>query len=197
MQRLAAEWPAQRITLGDMIHAFGERGYGLLVILFAIPNLLPIYIPGLSPIFGVPLLIVCLQLALGWPEPRLPGILTRRSMRRADLEMIVAKATPWILRVERFIRPRPSLLTTRTAERLIGLYGVALAALVIVPLPFTNGPPSLACLIMAMGIMERDSITILAGALWGLVATVLALSIIGGFLWVLQAGLAWMLSLFG
>ena len=50
MLHLARDWPAERITLGEMIHAFGTRGYGLLIILFAIPNLIPIYIPGWSPI---------------------------------------------------------------------------------------------------------------------------------------------------
>jgi len=190
MLHLARDWRGERITLGEMIHAFGTRGYGLLIVLFAIPNLIPIYIPGWSPIFGVPLLIVCAQLAFGLPEPRLPGLLTRRSLRKADLLMIVETSGPWLRRIERFVRPRPSALTGRFGARLIGLNGVWLSALVIVPLPLTNGPTSLACAIMAFGLMEADTRSIVAGAAVGVGASFLALSIIGGVGWVLVQGLS-------
>ncbi|WP_137124833.1 exopolysaccharide biosynthesis protein [Roseomonas sp. HF4] len=181
---VARSWPEPRITMGELMQAFGMRSYGLLIVLFALPNLLPIYIPGLSPIFGAPLGIVCLQLALGYPTPRLPGFLTRRSMRRSDLEMIALKAQAWLRRIERFVKPRPSFLTRRRAERAIGAYGAFLAVIVIVPLPFTNGPPSLACAIMAIGMMEEDSLTILAGIVVGLFGAALGISIIGT-VWVL------------
>lgn len=184
MTELAAAWPKPRISLGEMIHAFGARGYGILMILFSLPNLLPIYIPGWSPIFGFPLAIVCLQLALGLPEPKLPRVLTDRSMRREDFALIVEKSSPWIRRIERYVRPRPSILTGWKAERLVGAYGVFLACLVIVPLPFTNGPPSLAVAIMAMGLLEEDSRAIVVGALVGVFATALAFAIIGGLFWV-------------
>lgn len=193
---IAREWPHERVSLGDLIAALGPRGYGVLIVLFALPNLLPIYIPGLSPIFGVPLMIICAQLAWGLTTPRLPGFLTRRSMKRADLRLIAERALPWLRRVERWVRPRPSFVTTRTGERIIGAYGVWLACIVIVPLPLTNGPPSLACLIMAIGVMEEDTVTILAGAAFGVFATFLGLSIIGSVGWMLMAGASWLLGLF-
>lgn len=192
---IARGWPTERLTLGELIEALGPRGYGVLIVLFALPNLLPVYIPGLSPIFGVPLMIICAQLALGLPTPRLPAFLTRRSMRRADLQLIAEKALPWLRRVERWVRPRPSVVTSRAGERLIGAYGVFLSTIVIVPLPFTNGPPSLACLIMAIGVMEEDSVTILAGAAVGVAATALGLSIIGSVGWMLVAGFNWLIGM--
>jgi hypothetical protein len=189
---IARSWPADRLTLGELMEALGQRGYGVLIVLFALPNLLPVYIPGLSPIFGFPLMIICAQLALGLPSPRLPGLLTRRSMRRSDLQLIAEKALPWLRRVERFVKPRPSVVTTRTGERLVGVWGVLLCCIVVVPLPLTNGPPSLACLIMAIGLMEEDTITILIGAAFGVFAAILGLSIIGSVSWVLVAGFAWL-----
>lgn len=186
---LAQDWPHDRITLGELIQALGPRGYGVLIVLFCLPNLLPVYIPGLSPIFGIPLALICAQLAAGWTTPRLPAFLMRRSIRRADLRTIAEKALPWLRRVERWVRPRPSVVTTRTGERLVGAYGLLLALLVVIPLPFTNGPPSLACLIMAIGVMEKDSATILGGAAWGVVAAALSLSIMGSFGWLLVQGL--------
>jgi hypothetical protein len=43
---------------------------------------------------------------------------------------------------------------------------------------------------MAFGLMEEDTLSILGGAVVGVGATILALSIIGGFGWVLAQGLA-------
>jgi hypothetical protein len=192
---VARAWPEQRITMGELIEAFGMRSYGLLIVLFALPNLLPIYIPGLSPIFGIPLGIICLQLALGYPSPRLPAFLTRRSMRRSDLEMIAEKAQRWLRLIERYVKPRPSFLTGRAAERAIGAYGALLALIVIVPLPFTNGPPSLACAIMAIGMMEEDSLTIIAGIVVGIGAAILGLSIFGAVWWMLLQALQWMFGI--
>jgi hypothetical protein len=189
LQRLASEWPAERISLGEMIHAFGMRGYGLLIVLFAIPNLIPIYIPGLSPIFGIPLALVCLQMAMGYPEPRLPKLLTARTMAIADLRRIVAGAVPRLQRIERWLHPRPSILTTRFGERLIGAYGIWLALLVTVPLPGTNLPTSLSCAIMAIGFLEGDSRVIIAGAAFGVFASALAVAIIAGTCWVALQGL--------
>lgn len=189
--RVARAWPQERITMGELMQAFGMRSYGLLIVLFALPNLLPVYIPGLSPIFGVPLGIVCLQLALGYPTPRLPAFLTNRSMRRSDLEMIALKAQRWLRWIERYVRPRPSVLTGRKAERAIGAYGALLALIVIVPLPLTNGPPSLACAIMAIGMMEEDSLTILVGIVVGLFGAALGISIIGTVWVLLVAAMQW------
>lgn len=194
LTEIARDWRAERITLGELIEALGPRGYGVLIVLFALPNLLPIYIPGLSPIFGIPLLIICAQLAYGLPAPRLPRFLTNRSMKRSDLRLIVARALPWLARVERYVRPRPSFVTSRAGERAVGAYGVWLAAIVIVPLPLTNGPPSLACLIMAIGLMEEDTLTILAGAAFGIFATFLGLSIIGTLAWLVVAAFSWLIG---
>lgn len=190
----ARNWPLPRITLGELIAAFGMRSYGLLIVLFAIPNLLPIYIPGLSPIFGIPLAIIALQLALGYPMPRLPGFLTRISLKREDLQNIAVSAQPWLRRIEFFLKPRSSALTRRGGERILGGYMFCLALLVIVPLPFTNGPPSLACAIMAIGLIEEDTLTIVAGIIVGIFGTLLALSIMGGFWWLLLAGWQFMMG---
>jgi hypothetical protein len=86
-------------------------------------------------------------------------------------------------------------VTSRLGERLIGAYGVWLSLIVIVPLPFTNGPPSLACLIMAIGLMEEDTLTILGGAAFGVLASFLGLSIIGTVFYALIAGFNWLFGL--
>ena len=189
MQDILRTWPTDRLTFGELIEALGQRGYGALIVLLALPNLLPFWVPFLSPLVGVPMFIVCAQLAFGRTTPRLPDMVARRSMRGVALLGMIQKASPWLRRVERFVKPRPSFLTTRTGERLVGAWCMVLAAIVVLPTPLTNGPPALACLVMALGMLEEDGVVILVGAAFGLLAAAFSLSVIGSLGWALFGGL--------
>lgn len=188
LDRLARDWPTDTLTLGDLAAALGQRGFGVLIVIFALPNLLPFYLPGLSTAAGLPMMLVAAQLAAGRARPALPGFVARQQLRRDTLRRITARAMPWLLRVERMVRPRPSALTSATGERLVGLWVMLLGLVVILPTPLTNGPPALACLIMAMGVMENDTATITAGAVLGLVAAALSLTLLVTLGWALLAG---------
>jgi hypothetical protein len=151
-------------------------------------------VPFLSPLVGVPMFIICAQLAFGRTAPRLPDMVARRSMRGAALLGMIQKASPWLHRMERFVKPRPSFLTTRTGERLVGAWCMVLAAIVVLPTPLTNGPPALACLVMAIGMMEEDGVVILAGAAFGVLAAAFSLSVLGSVGWALGGGFGWFLA---
>lgn len=194
MQEILRTWPADRLTFGELIEALGQRGYGALIVLLALPNLLPFWVPFLSPLVGVPMFIICAQLAFGRTTPRLPDVVARRSMRGAALLGMIQKASPWLRRVERFVKPRPSFLTSRAGERLVGAWCMVLAAIVVLPTPLTNGPPALACLVMALGMLEEDGVVILAGAAFGLLAAAFSLSIVGSLGWALFGGLDFILG---
>ena len=188
VQEILRTWPTDRLTFGELIESLGQRGYGALIVLLALPNLLPFWVPFLSPLVGVPMFIICAQLAFGRAAPRLPDMVGRRSMRGAALLGMIQKASPWLHRVERFVKPRPSFLTTRTGERLVGAWCMVLAAIVVLPTPLTNGPPALACLVMALGMLEEDGVVILAGAAFGLLAAAFSLSVVGSLGWALFGG---------
>ena len=186
---IARDWPAERLTLGELIEALGPRGFGVLIVLFALPNLQPFYVPGLSTLSGLPLLIVCGQLALGLTTPRLPRLLTRASMSTARLGRGIEAARPWTRWIERFVRPRPSALTSQFGDRVVGICGVWLSAIIILPTPLTSTPPAFALVALAMGLMEEDTVAIAAGAVAGIAASVLSLSIVGGLGWAVAASL--------
>ena len=56
-----------------------------------------------------------------------------------------------------------------------------MALLVLLPIPGANMAPSIAICIIALGLLERDGIWIVLGALVGIVSTVA----VGGIYWVL------------
>src|SRR4051812_41090351 len=74
LRRLAGTGEGHRISLGQIMDALGDRGYGLLIFVLAAPNAIPgPAVPFLSLIFAVPMALIAAQLALGREEPRLPG----------------------------------------------------------------------------------------------------------------------------
>jgi hypothetical protein len=184
LEALADEWPHDRLTLGDIETALGDRGFGLLLLVFALPAI----VPGVAALASVPLILLAPQLTLGFSKPWLPRALANRSMARADFANMVARAVPQLRRVERILRPRYPLLTSPPFERLIGVVCLLLGLLLPLPIPFTNIPVALPIAIMALAVIARDG----SFALIGLLAGLAVIATIGGVGWVsLQEVLQW------
>ena len=79
---LIAERPGREVSVGDLLDTFGDRAFGALMFVFAAPNALPVNMPGVSVVLGVPLLFLALQLTLGFAVPWLPQLLVDRRIRR-------------------------------------------------------------------------------------------------------------------
>ena len=62
-----AEGEGERISIGDLVGKLSHRAHTTLLVLFALPNVLPA-IPGTSAITGMPLVYLALQLTLGQPS---------------------------------------------------------------------------------------------------------------------------------
>ena len=76
---LAEDRSKDRIFISDILHAMGDRAVVALILLFALPNVVPVP-PGTSAILGTPLLFLTAQLALG-QKPWLPRVIAGRSWR--------------------------------------------------------------------------------------------------------------------
>lgn len=151
--QVAASFPGERIALGDMADAFGERAFGLLVLLLCLPSM----VPGMASVFGLPMLLFGIQMGLGRRKPYLPGWLARRSVRRDDLLRLSAISSGPLKRIERYLRPRPGWFTSPAGEKLVGWLTAYSAVMLILPGPGTNGPPAFGTIIMALGVVEQDS----------------------------------------
>lgn len=184
---VAAHCQGERITLGEMADGFGERAFGLLILLLCIPAILP----GAASVFGTPMLILGVQMGLGYREPRLPGFLARRSISKTDLLRIAAMATGKLKRIERWVRPRPGVFTTKTADKFVGWMTVYTALMLILPGPGTNGPPAFGNIIMSVGVVENDSRVVGIGLGLALLGNLFATAVLGALVWAGLAALAW------
>ncbi|WP_408015589.1 exopolysaccharide biosynthesis protein [Rhizobium alarense] len=173
---LAADEKRDRISVADLFTAMGDRTFGALMLIFAVPNLVPTP-PGTSAILGAPLIFLAAQMMLG-KSPWLPDVIARRSMTRSDFSAVTERAAPWIARAERMLQPRLSLLTYPPAENIIGGLCLVLAIILFLPLPLGNILPALAICLFAFGMLERDGVWVLAGGL----VFVASVVVIGGVL---------------
>lgn len=176
---LAGVPTGERVRLRDLVDALGDRTFSLLILVLSLPNAVGLgTIPGVSTIFGLPQLFVAVQMAAGLARPWLPAWLLDRTIARDDLLRIIAAATPWILRIERVLRPRRFPLF-RFAERTCGAVLALLALIQALPIPFGNQPPAVAAAVIAIGLIAADWVVVVVG----LAATVLATAVAAGVVW--------------
>jgi hypothetical protein len=168
LRELAEDGRRERVAMGDLLETFRERAFGALIFIFAAPNAIPIPLPGLSALLGVPLVLLTAQLLIGRSKPWLPAFIRNRSFARSKFATVVGRLVPWLERAERLVRPRLLTLSEPTGERLIGLAALLLALLLFAPLPFGNMLPGLALALFGIGLIERDGIAIIAGACVGI-----------------------------
>ena len=156
--------------LADIVALLGKRSFGIVLVLFGLPNLLPI--PGLPMLCGVIIGVVAFQMALGMENVVLPRWLGRRRVNRADLRRVLQRATPSLRWFEKVMQPRLHFLTSGQAQRLLGLVLLVLALALMAPIPFFGGiPPGIAVVLFGLAIAERDGVFVIAG----LIGTVIAL----------------------
>ena len=70
---------------------------------------------------------------------------------------------PWLQRAESLLRPRLARLSLPPMEQLVGFLSLLLAVLLVLPIPLGNVLPALAISLLALGVLERDGVWVLAG----------------------------------
>jgi len=173
LERLCREHEAPRISLGDFLDAFGDHGFGLLILVLALFNAIPTpHIPGYSLVFAPGFIVLGVQLAMGRRTPRIPEPVRRWTLSRASFTRFLDRVLPWIERIEHWVTPRPSWLTEVGGDRLIGVAVILLSMVLALPVPFGNVPVAWALIVLALGHMEEDS----RALAWGLVLGILTVA---------------------
>jgi hypothetical protein len=184
LARLAVETDGDTISLGRIVDALYDRSFGVVIILFALPNaILPV-----AWVLGSPILLFSVQMIVGRQEPWLPEFMRRQSLSRETFAKVMSYVVRYLSKIEDWLKPRWNFLTTDTMERIIGVYMTIVTIILLVPVvPLGNALPAFGIAIMAAGLLEKDGLAILIGALIGLVGTIYVLVFLGG---VIAAGKA-------
>jgi hypothetical protein len=156
------------LTVGEIKDSLHARGFGILMALAALPLCLPIPVPpGYTTIFSIPLFIFSIQMILGMKAPWLPVWLKEKKISTERIEKLVKKSSPWLCKIEKYLRPRITYISINVWERMVGIFSFVFAVSISIPLPLTNFPPGWGILFMSLGLLSRDGVTILIGMIIG------------------------------
>ena len=173
-----------------MVAAFGNRAFGILFLLFGLPNCFPMP-PGVPVLCGIVVGVVAMQMLIGRQMLVLPGWLGRRRISRSLISSAIGKSGAVLQRLERFSRPRYPQLSGDMVRRAVGLAGLALAVALMAPIPIFGGiPPGIAVTVLGLALTQRDGILLAFGIV---VATPIALAVTSAMVFALVQGASAML----
>jgi len=162
MRVLKEEEERETITYRDLVVRLGDQAFGLIIILFALPSVLPLsIIPGFSLLFSLPILIVAFHLVIGKQILWLPQYLAKKEINQRRLNLIIKRTVPYLIRIEHLLKPRWLFLTSKGMERLHGLLLIMLSILLALPIPLSNFFLAILIILLGLGFAEKDGLMII------------------------------------
>lgn len=163
-----------RIKIGDLIESMDGAGFGLSLMIFSFALIIPLP-PPLPSLVSMPLLIFSYQMMMGLKSPKLPKKLAKITIKRSIMATLVRKSSPYIIKVEKILRPRLLFMAGPISERVIGVLIFIFAGFVLIPMPFSNFIPGLGILIISFGLLGRDGLIMMLGILVGCLGSLISI----------------------
>ena len=166
LDRLEVAAHDDKTSLGDIVEGLGRRSFAAIILIPALLAVSPLSgVPGVTVTVGLIVAITTAQMLWGRDCLWLPERLTRRRVPTARLCRAIAWLRKPIRFVERFLRPRLTLLFHRPLIwiplTIMFLIGLAMPALELIP---TSGSiAAFAITLYATGLLTRDGALIVAG----------------------------------
>jgi len=167
------------VRIRDIFAVLGDRGLASALLVVALPQMLPLPL-GVSNLLAVPIVIVAIQIAMRRHTLWLPSWFLARPIPRDRLIRVSERLVPWLQRLEMVVRPRLVMVLSPAGTHLVGLACAVVAAVAMTPLPLTGWLPGISLIIIALGMMERDGLVVLAGLGVGTVAVAVCVLVIAG-----------------
>ncbi len=173
------------ITLRKLLERCGREGMLLVCAIACLPFLIPVSIPGVSTVFGAAIVLLSTALFLD-RLPWLPQRILDKDLDANKLKPVLHKGVGMVGKLDRWLQPRWSGLTTSPMQRVNSAVLVFGGLLLMAPLgliPFSNTVPAVGILLLPVGMMQRDGVFVLLGYL-GHVLTVGYFCVLAYLAWV-------------
>lgn len=174
LNSLAENTEGETVTVRELMNAVGQRAYGPILLLLGFVSISPLtIIPGANWAVALVILLISGQILIGRAYPWVPDKALDFEMKREHLEEGIRTGGKYAIHIDRFLKPRLTILTAAPFAQLVALICVG-AALVSFPLGFVPlGPvlPGFAVLLFGLGLTARDGLVILLAGLSLVAAT--------------------------
>ena len=142
------------VNLRGMLIQFGDRSFGLMLIVVAAFSI----IPFVSIVTGLIASIIGVQLILGMKKIVLPNFILDWNLSTQKVNKAIKLFAPKVEYLEKYIKPRWHFTEAPIVDRINGIVIVILGVISAIPLPLTNVAPAILIMIMGLGLIERDGI---------------------------------------
>ena len=160
----------ERVSMRAMAQAHGPEAHGTLLLLLAMPCLLPV--PGVGTVLGLGMAALAVTMWRGHCVPCLPQRVAELELPRHWAQrVLVGLASAYVL-AGRHARARLSHLASAGRRSTIALAVGLMATIVVMPIPFGNLLPALALVFIGLGLVFRDGVAVVVGLLMSGVAVV-------------------------
>lgn len=154
------------LTLGEAARLAGPHAQGLLLLLLALPEAVPLPVAGLSTVLALPLILLSLHMVLWGSDLRLPHALQARRIPARGVRSALKRLSGFLEWMSRLSRPRWPGILRRT--RAVGFGCLTLSLVIALPIPFGNFVPALCIAGIALGLLQRDGAIVTASLAIGL-----------------------------
>jgi hypothetical protein len=187
LQRLHDQIPADRFTLGWLMHNLHTRSFGIIMLLLALVAIAP----GLSIVAGLLLMMPAFQMITGKAAPVFPRRIAAHPLPARYLAAVLQRSVPVLKYLEHVVHPRwhtPVEVTKRTVGAVVFMLSVTL---VFIPPPLSNVVPALVIALLSLAYLEEDGVLLLIA----LLTAVITLSAAAAAVWGMTVGTKWMIGL--
>lgn len=160
------------VSIYELINLLNKNSIYILLIIFAIPNLLPI--PGLSTIIGIPMIIFAIQILYGSSKPILPNFIINKQINFENFRNAIGKILPVLSKVESFSKKRVGLFTNIIGEKIACIFILLFALTITLPIIFGNTLPSIGIILISIGLINKDGVMVIFGIITGVIGIALA-----------------------
>lgn len=169
----ALRWAGQPVSLRRIAGLHGRSAHGALLVLLAIPCLLPL--PGAGTVLSFGIAAFALMMWRGRARLVLPWRVGRLRLPPAPARRTLHTLAWLYARAGRFSRARLCTVAHPRQRWWLAPLVALMALLIFLPIPFGNVLPALALALLGVGLMFRDGLLMLAG----LAVAALALVVMG------------------
>ncbi|MGE4352241.1 MAG: exopolysaccharide biosynthesis protein [Bdellovibrionales bacterium] len=169
VRHLEANLPEEEdMTVGQFLPLLGVHGFVFFILVLGLLNIAIFMLPGLSIVFGIPMVIMAVQMLLGLQAPVFPAYVCQHPLKGSVLRKGLHIAASALEKIEPAIKPRLLYLTYPSIIRFHSVAALVLAFMVAIPIPFINIPPTIGIILLSIGLMQRDGVFICGAYLFGI-----------------------------
>lgn len=191
LRHAAADLRDERVSMRALAQAHGPDAHGTLLLLLAMPCVLPV--PGVGTVLGLGMAALAVAMWRGHDAPSLPPRVAELELSRHWAQRVLNGLASAYALAGRFAKARLSHLAMSDRRSVMPLAVGLMAAIIVMPIPFGNVLPALALVLLGLGLVFRDGVAVILGLMMSGVAL---LATVGLLLLAWVWGLEWILGLF-